>query len=146
MSAVLRLDHVGITVSDLDAASAFFVALGMEVEGRTFLEGDFLDAVIGIDGARTEILVLRTPDRGPGVELATFVRPDHRSGSSTPMATELGLRSLTFEVDDVRAVVEQLARDGYGLIGSIGEHEHAWRMASVRGPEGVIVSLAERLA
>lgn len=145
MSRIRRFDHVGITVTDLDTVSAFFVALGLEVEGRTFLEGEFLDTVIGIPGARTEILLLRAPDGGAGVELASFIRPDHQPGSPAAMATELGLRSMAFEVDDLRAIVERLANDGYGLIGGIGEYEHAWRMASVRGPEGIIVSLAERI-
>jgi catechol 2,3-dioxygenase-like lactoylglutathione lyase family enzyme len=132
-------------VADLDTASAFFVQLGLEVEGRTFLEGDFLDTVIGIPDARTEIVLLRAPDGGAGVELATFIRPDHQPGSPAAKATELGLRSVAFEVDDLQAIVEGLAEEGYGLVGGIGEYEHAWRMASVRGPEGIIVSLAERI-
>jgi catechol 2,3-dioxygenase-like lactoylglutathione lyase family enzyme len=145
MARVRRLDHVGITVADLDTASAFFVRLGLEVEGRTFLEGAFLDTVIGIPDARTEIVLLRTPDGGATVELASFVRPDHGPGQPTAPATELGLRSVAFEVEDLPALVERLAEDGYGLVGGIGEHEHAWRMASVRGPEGIVVSLAERI-
>jgi catechol 2,3-dioxygenase-like lactoylglutathione lyase family enzyme len=145
MSRIRRFDHVGITVADIDTVSAFFVQLGLEVEGRTFLEGDFLDTVIGIPDARTEIVLLRAPDGGAGVELASFIRPDHEPGSPAAMATELGLRSVAFEVDDLHAIVERLAKDGYGLVGGIGEYERAWRMASVRGPEGIIVSLAERI-
>ncbi|MGZ6869586.1 MAG: VOC family protein [Frankiaceae bacterium] len=145
MSRIRRFDHVGITVADLDAVSAFFVQLGLEVEGRTFLEGDFLDTVIGIPDARTEIVLLRAPDGGAGLELARFIRPDHEPGSPAAMATELGLRSVAFEVDDLQAIVDRLAADGYGLVGGIGEYEHTWRMASVRGPEGIIVSLAERI-
>jgi catechol 2,3-dioxygenase-like lactoylglutathione lyase family enzyme len=145
MSRIRRFDHVGITVADLDTVCAFFVQLGLEVEGRTFLEGDFLDTVIGIRDARTEIVLLRAPDGGAGLELASFIRPDHEPGSPAAMATELGLRSVAFEVDDLPAIVEQLAKEGYGLVGGIGEYEHAWRMASVRGPEGIIVSLAERI-
>jgi catechol 2,3-dioxygenase-like lactoylglutathione lyase family enzyme len=145
MAHIRRFDHVGITVADLDAVSAFFVALGLEVEGRTFLEGEFLDTVVGIADARTEMVMLRAPDGGAGVELATFIRPDHQPGSPAAMSTELGLRSVAFEVDDLQAVVERLAQDGYGLVGGVGEYEDAWRMASVRGPEGIIVSLAERI-
>lgn len=145
MSRIRWFDHVGITVADLDTVAAFFVALGLEVEGRTCLEGEFLETVIGIPGARTEILVLRAPDGGSGVELASFIRPDHQPGSPAAMATELGLRSIAFEVDDLQAIVERLAKDGYGLIGGIGDYEHAWRMASVRGPEGIIVSVAQRI-
>jgi catechol 2,3-dioxygenase-like lactoylglutathione lyase family enzyme len=145
MAGIRRLDHVGITVEDLDRAAAFFVALGLEVEGRTFLEGAFLDAVVGMHDARTEILLLRAPDGGAGVELATFLRPDNEPGAPAAASNVLGLRSIAFEVDDVRALVDQLAEDGYGLVGSIGEHEGVWLMASVRGPEGIIVSLAERV-
>ncbi|MCW2501399.1 MAG: glyoxalase [Frankiales bacterium] len=145
MARIRRFDHVGITVADLDAVSAFFVALGLEVEGRMFLEGEFLDTVIGIADARTEMVMLRAPDGGAGVELASFIRPDHQPGSPAAMSTELGLRSVAFEVDDLQAVVERLAQDGYGLVGGVGEYEDAWRMASVRGPEGIIVSLAERI-
>ena len=146
MPRVRRLDHVGITVADLDTVSAFFVQLGLEVEGRTFLEGEFLDTVIGIPGARTEIVLLRAPDGGAAVELASFVRPDHGPGSPAAPATELGLRSIAFEVEDLLGLVARLAADGYGLVGGVGEYEHAWRMASVRGPEGIVVSLAERIA
>lgn len=145
MSRIRRFDHVGITVADLDTVSAFFVALGLESEGRMFLEGEFLDTVIGIPDARTEMVLLRAPDGGAGVELASFIRPDHQPGSPAAMATELGLRSVAFEVDDVHAIVERLSEDGYTLLGGIGEYENAWRMASVRGPEGIIVSLAERI-
>jgi catechol 2,3-dioxygenase-like lactoylglutathione lyase family enzyme len=145
MSHIRRFDHVGITVEDLDMVSAFFVGLGFEVEGRMFLEGEFLDTVIGIADARTEMVMLRPPDGGAGLELATFIRPDNEPGSPAAMANELGLRSVAFEVDDLEAVIEKLAMDGYGLVGGVGEYEHVWRMASVRGPEGIIVSFAERV-
>jgi catechol 2,3-dioxygenase-like lactoylglutathione lyase family enzyme len=142
---IKRMDHVGITVTDLDTVSAFFVELGYEVEGRMFLEGEFLDTVIGIPDSRTEMIMLRPPDGGPGLELATFIRPESEPGSPDAMANELGLRSVAFEVNDLQEIVERLAKDGYGLVGGIGEYEHVWRMASVRGPEGIIVSLAERI-
>src|SRR5690242_3895869 len=145
MSQVRRFDHVGITVADLDVVTAFFVALGLEVEGRTFVEGEFIDTVCGIPDSRTEIVMLRPPAGGTAVELSSFVRPDHEPGLPTAMANELGLRSLAFEVDDLQAAVDQLAADGYGLVGGVGQYENAWRMAYVRGPEGIIVALAERL-
>jgi catechol 2,3-dioxygenase-like lactoylglutathione lyase family enzyme len=140
-----RFDHVGITVADLDTVSTFFVELGFEVEGRTFLEGEFLDTVIGMSDSRTELLTLRPPDGGARLELARFIRPDHEPGLRAPMANELGLRSLAFEVEDLEAIIDRLAKDGYGLVGGVGDYEHVWRMASVRGPEGIIVSLAERI-
>jgi catechol 2,3-dioxygenase-like lactoylglutathione lyase family enzyme len=145
MARIRRFDHVGITVEDLDTVSAFFVELGFEVDGRTFLEGEFLDTVIGIPDSRTELLMLRPPDGGTRLELASFIRPRHAPGSPAALANELGLRSVALEVDDLNAIIERLAKDGYGLVGGIGEYEQAWRMASVRGPEGIIVSLAERI-
>ena len=145
MSHIRRFDHVGITVADLDAATAFFVGLGLEVMGRTFVEGDFLDTVIGIPSSRTQIVMLRPPDGGTTLELSSFERPDHEPGSASAMATELGLRNIAFEVDDVQAVVDQLATDGYTLVGGIGQYERTWRMAYVRGPEGIIVSLAQQI-
>jgi catechol 2,3-dioxygenase-like lactoylglutathione lyase family enzyme len=145
MSHVRRFDHVGITVADLEAATEFFVALGLEVEGRTFVEGEFLDTVSGIPGSRTEIVMLRPPDDGTRLELARFVRPDSVPGSPMAMANEVGLRSVAFEVEDIQGAIDQAAAAGYGLVGGIGEYERTWRMAYVRGPEGIIVALAEHL-
>jgi catechol 2,3-dioxygenase-like lactoylglutathione lyase family enzyme len=145
MSHVKHFDHVGITVDDLDLVTAFFVGLGLELEGRTFVEGEFLDTVCGIPDSRTEVVMLRPPGGGSMIELSTFIRPDHAPGSPLAMANELGLRNVCFEVDDLPAVVDGLAADGYGLVGGIGEYENIWRMAYVRGPEGIIVSLAERI-
>jgi catechol 2,3-dioxygenase-like lactoylglutathione lyase family enzyme len=145
MAQVRRFDHVGITVADLDTVTAFFVGLGLEVEGRMFLEGEFLDTVSGIPDSRTEIVMLRPPDGGTGLELGSFVRPDHEPGSPAAMANELGIRNVSFEVEDLQAAVDRLASDGYGLVGGIGQYGHVWRMAYVRGPEGIIVSLAERI-
>ena len=145
MSGIRRFDHVGITVADLDTVTAFFVGLGFEVEGRMFVEGEFVDTVIGIPNSRTEIVMLRPPDGGTGLELSSFIRPNHEPGSPDAMANELGLRNVGFEVDNLQAVVDRLGADGYGLVGGIGQYEHMWRMAHVRGPEGIIVSLAQRI-
>lgn len=145
MSHIRKFDHVGITVADLDLVTDFFVALGLEVEGRAFMEGEFLDTVCGIPNARTEVVMLLTPDGGAKLELGKFIRPDHQPGSPEAMSTELGLRNVCFEVEDLPGIVDRLAKDGYGLVGGVGEHEGMWRMAYVRGPEGIIVALAERL-
>jgi catechol 2,3-dioxygenase-like lactoylglutathione lyase family enzyme len=141
----IRFDHVGITVADLDTVTAFFVGLGLEIEGRMFMEGEFVDTVIGIPNSRSEIVMLRPPDGGTGLELSSFTRPDHEPGSPDAMSTELGLRNISFEVDDLEAVVGRLAADGYGLVGGVGQYEDIWRMAYVRGPEGIIVALAQRI-
>ena len=145
MSPNPHFDHVGITVRDLDTVTAFFAGLGFETEGRTVLEGEFLDTVIGIPNSRTEIVMLRPPDGGTGLELSSFIRPNHEPGSPDPMPNELGLRNVTFEVDDLQAILDRLAADGYHLVGGVGQYEGIWRMAAVRGPEGLIVNLAQRI-
>jgi catechol 2,3-dioxygenase-like lactoylglutathione lyase family enzyme len=145
VSPIRRFDHVGITVRDLDRVTAFFAGLGFEIEGRTVLEGEFLDTVVGIPDSRTEVVMLRPPDGGTGLELSRFIRPDHVPGSPDPMPNELGLRNVTFEVDDLQAILDRLAADGYRPVGGVGQYEGIWRMASVRGPEGFIVNLAQRV-
>jgi catechol 2,3-dioxygenase-like lactoylglutathione lyase family enzyme len=145
MAHLKRLDHIGITVRDLDHVTEFFVGLGLQVEGRTFVEGDFIDTVIGIPGSRTEIVMLNTPGGGSSIELSSFVRPDPLPLSPAAMANEPGLRSVAFEVEDLTGLVDRLVTDGYGLVGGIGEYEGIWRMAYVRGPEGILVALAERI-
>ena len=135
MSHVRRFDHVGITVADLNTVTAFFVGLGLEVEGtRMFVEGEFLDTVIGIPDSRTEIVMLRPPDGSTRLELSSFVRPAHQPGSPAAMANELGLRNVAFEVDDLQAAVDGLAADGYGLVGDIGQYgtSGAWPTCAVR--------------
>jgi catechol 2,3-dioxygenase-like lactoylglutathione lyase family enzyme len=138
---VRRFDHVGITVADLPAATAFFVGLGLEVEGTGSVEGEFVETVCGIPGAICEIAMLRPPDGGSRLELASFVTPDHVTGSPAAMANELGLRNVSFEVADLDAALGAVVADGYGLVGGIGEYEGSVRMAYVRGPDGIIVSL-----
>src|SRR5438034_5731401 len=119
MSQIRRFDHVGITVAYLDTATAFFVGLGFEIEGRMVMEGEFVDTVIGIPDSRSEIAMLRAPDGGTGLELSSFSRPDHQPGSPGAMSTELGLRNVAFVVDDLQAVLDRLAADGYGLVGGV---------------------------
>jgi catechol 2,3-dioxygenase-like lactoylglutathione lyase family enzyme len=145
MSGITRFDHVGITVADLDTAAAFFVGLGFEIEGRMAMEGEFVDTVIGIPNSRSEIVMLRLPNAGTGLELSSFVQPNHEPGSPNAMSTELGLRNVMFEVTDLDAIVARLSADGYRLVGRIGQYEDMWRMVYVRGPDGIIVALAERI-
>lgn len=145
ISPIRRFDHVGITVRDLDAVTDFFVGLGFEIEGRMPMEGEFVDTVIGIPDSRSEIVMLRPPDGGTGLELSSFIHPEHEPGSPNAMSNELGLRNVAFQVDDLQAILDRLAADGYRLVGGVGQYEQMWRMAYVRGPEGIIVSLAQRI-
>ena len=117
MAHVQRFDHIGITVADLESATAFFVGLGLELEGTGSVEGEFVETVCGIPGAKCEIAMLRPPGEGSRLELSSFVTPDHPPGSTAPMANELGLRNVSFEVGNLEAAVHELAMDGYGLVG-----------------------------
>jgi len=145
VAGIKRFDHVGITVSDIDIVIAFFVGLGFELEGRMLMEGEFVDTVIGIQDSRSEIATLRLPGGETKLELSRFIEPEHGPGLPDAMANDLGLRNLTFEVDDLQSIVERLASDGYRLVGQVGHYEAMWRSAYVRGPDGVIVHLAERI-
>ena len=145
MAHIRRFDHVGITVADLDAVTAFFVRLGLEVEGTGSVRGEFVETVCGIPGAHCRIVMLRPPGEGSRLELSSFITPEHVPGSPAAMANELGLRNVSFEVEDLQAAINAVAADGYGLVGGIGEYEKSVRMAYVRGPEGIIVSLFEQL-
>ncbi|MEA2518611.1 MAG: hypothetical protein QOF49_691, partial [Chloroflexota bacterium] len=109
------------------------------------MEGEFVDTVIGIPSSHSEIVTLRLPDGGTALELSSFTSPGHEPGSPAAMSTELGIRNICFEVDDVLAIAERLAGDGYGLVGGVGQLEDLWRMTYVRGPDGIIVALAQRL-
>ncbi len=143
--SVHGFDHVGITVSDLDAATEFFVALGLEVEGRALIEGEFIETVCGIPGARSEIVMLRPPGGGTGIELGRFLSPGTTPGNPTAMSTELGIRNVCLQVDDVRGAVDRAAALGYGLVGGVGEYEGAWTMAYLRGPDGIVVAVAAQI-
>jgi catechol 2,3-dioxygenase-like lactoylglutathione lyase family enzyme len=144
MTHITRFDHVGVTVADLDRATAFFVGLGLEVEGTGSVAGEFIEDVCAIPGAHCNIVMLRSPD-GARLELSSFVTPDNLPGSPAALANEVGLRNVSFEVGDLQAAVDAVAAEGYGLVGRIGEYEGAVRMAYLRGPEGIVVSLFEQL-
>ena len=140
------MDHVGIVVDDLDAAKAFFVELGMEVEGEQPVEGPWVDRVSGLDGVRVDIAMLRTPDGHGKLELTKFhhpavisPQPEHALGNT------LGLRSVMFLVDDVEATVTRLRAHGGELIGTVEQFDVGYRLCYLRGPAGIIVALGEEL-
>ena len=141
-----RLDHVVVVVDDLDAAKAFFVELGLELEGAMPMEGDWVDRVNGLDSVRVEIAMMRTPDGNGKVELTKFLSPPLVSAepANAPPNT-LGLRSIMFAVDDLDDVVTRVRAHGADLIGEIAQYENQYRLCYVRGPGGIIVALAEEL-
>ncbi|MEU4554644.1 catechol 2,3-dioxygenase-like lactoylglutathione lyase family enzyme [Micromonospora violae] len=144
--AIQRMDNVLIVVEDLDAVIAFFVELGMEVEGRGPVEGRWVERVIGIDDVRQEVAMLRTPDGHGKVELAMFHRPAAiRTEPKDAPANTLGIRRIMFAVDDIDDVITRLRGRGAELVGEVQRYEDIFRLCYVRGPEGIVVGLAEQL-
>ena len=141
-----RMDNVLIVVEDLEAATAFFTELGMELEGETQVEGPWVDTVVGLDGVRADIAMLRTPDGHGRVELTRFHSPPAvRVGQEDAPANALGLRRIMFAVEDLDDVVARLRARGAELLRDIAQYEDLYRLCFVRGPEGIIIGLAERL-
>ena len=144
--ALKRMDNVLIVVEDLEAAKAFFVELGMELEGQTLVEGPAVDATVGLDGVRADIAMLRTPDGHGRVELTTFHTPPAvRSEPQSAPANTLGIRRIMFAVDDLHDVVARLRTHDAELVGEIAQYEDKYRLCFMRGPEGIIIGLAEEL-
>jgi catechol 2,3-dioxygenase-like lactoylglutathione lyase family enzyme len=141
----IRMDHVSVVVDDLEAAKAFFVELGLEVEGEAPLEGPSVDQLNAIEGVRTDIAMLRTPDGHGRLELTKFHNPTAVSAGRESTPNTLGLRSIMFEVDDLDAAIARLRTHGGDLIGEVAQHENTYRLCYVRGPAGIIVALAEQL-
>lgn len=142
---IQRMDHVGIVVDDLAAATAFFVELGLEVLGEMPVEGEWVDRVVGLEGIRVDIAMLETPDGHGRLELVKFHAPSSRSGDRHAPANTQGIRHLAFAVDDIDAVVAGLRARGSELVGEVQNYEDIYRLCYVRGPEGIIVELAERI-
>jgi catechol 2,3-dioxygenase-like lactoylglutathione lyase family enzyme len=141
-----RMDHVGIVVDDLDAATAFFTELGMELEGAMPVEGSWVDAVVGLDDVRVDIAMMRTPDGHGRLELTRFRNPAAIKADPDPAPPNaLGIRRIMFAVDDVDDVVARLRTHGGELVGEVARYEDSYRLCYVRGPAGIIVALAEEL-
>ncbi len=140
-----RMDNVGIVVDDLKAAIAFFVELGLELEGEATVEGQWVDRVVGLDGVRNDIAMMRTPDGHGRLELTKFHTPTAVSAEPNVPANTLGIRRIMFAVDDIDDVVARLRAHGAELMGEVVQYEDTYRLCYIRGPEGIIVALAEQL-
>jgi catechol 2,3-dioxygenase-like lactoylglutathione lyase family enzyme len=144
---IQRMDNVLIVVEDLETAKAFFGELGMELEGETEVEGPWVDSVVGLDGVRADIAMLRTPDGHGRVELTRFHTPPAvRAEPENAPANALGLRRIMFTVDDLDDVVARLRTHGAELLREIAQYEDLYRLCFMRGPEGIIIGLAEQLS
>ena len=143
---IQRMDHVGVVVDDLEAAISFFVELGMELEGEAPIEGPWVDRVNGLDGVRVDIAMMRTPDGHGRLELTKFHTPTAVSAEpANAPGNTLGLRTIMFAVDDIDATVAGLRARGAELVGEVAQYQDSYRLCYARGPEGIIVALAEEL-
>ena len=141
-----RMDNVLIVVEDLEAAKAFFIELGMVLEGQTVVEGPAVDSTVGLTGVRADIAMMRTPDGHGRVELSRFHTPPAiRAEPEDAPANALGMRRIMFSVDDVDDVVARLRTHDAELVGEIAQYEDIYRVCFVRGPEGIIIGLSEQL-
>jgi catechol 2,3-dioxygenase-like lactoylglutathione lyase family enzyme len=141
-----RMDNVGIVVDDLEAATAFFVELGLKLEGEAAVEGRWVDRVVGLDGVRVDIAMMRTPDGHGRLELTRFHTPTAVSAEPNAPANTLGIRRIMFAVDDIEDVLARLHAHGAELVGEVAQYENSYRLCYVRGPEGIIIALAEQLS
>jgi len=142
----MRMDNVLIVVDDLEGAKAFFAELGMQLEGEMPLEGRWVDRVVGLENVRCEIATMRTPDGHGRVELSKFHAPAAlRAEPKNAPVNTLGIRRIMFAVDDVDDVLARLRAHGAELVGEVAQYEDKYRLCFIRGPEGIIVGLAEQL-
>jgi catechol 2,3-dioxygenase-like lactoylglutathione lyase family enzyme len=139
------MDHVGIVVDDLAAATEFFAELGLELHGEGAVEGRAVDRVVGLDGVRTQLAMMQTPDGNGRLELVKFHSPPSQGDDGHAPANARGIRHITFAVEDIDAVVARLRARGGELVGEVENYEDTYLLCYIRGPEGIIVELAERL-
>ena len=142
---MLRLDHVGVVVDDLDAVAAFFCNLGFERDGGTLVEGEFVDKINGLDGVRAEIVMVRAPDGSGKLELVKYHAPADDEGVHHLPANRLGFRHIAIEVSNLDTAVDELRDNGFDTVGEVCDYEDVYRLCYVRGPEGLIVELAEQI-
>ena len=140
-----RIDHVGIIVNDLPAAKAFFLDFGLEMQGEGKVEGEWVDRVVGLHDVKAACVMLRTPDGEANIELVKFYMPSDEKGMPRPLANTLGIRHIAFAVEDIEAVVAKLKKKGAELFGEIQNYENTYKLCYVRGPEGIILELAEKI-
>ncbi|HLX68974.1 MAG TPA: VOC family protein [Verrucomicrobiae bacterium] len=139
------MDNVGIVVEDLKSTIAFFVELGLELEGEATVEGQWVDRILGLHGVRSDIVRMRTPDGHSRLELNRFQKPTAISTEPNIPVNTLGIHRIMFAVTDIDDVVARLKKHGAELIGEIVQYEHLYRLCYLRGPEGIMVALAEEL-
>jgi catechol 2,3-dioxygenase-like lactoylglutathione lyase family enzyme len=143
--ALKRMEHVGIVIDDLAAATEFFVELGLVLQGEGFVEGRSVDRVVGLEGVRTEVAMMQAPDGNGRLELVKFHSPSNQGDNRHARANTPGIRHHAFAVEDIDAVVAGLRARGAELVGELERYEDSYRLCYVRGPEGIIIELAEQV-
>ncbi|MEX2458709.1 MAG: VOC family protein [Actinomycetota bacterium] len=143
---IQRMDNIGIVVDDLAAAIAFFVELGLELEGEATVEGPLVDRIVGLVGVRSDVAMMRTPDGHGRLELSKFHTPPATTAQPNAPVNTLGMGRIMFAVDDIDAVVASLRARGTELVGEVVQYEDKYRLCYLRGPEGVLIALAEQLS
>ncbi len=144
-SKLLQMHNVGIVVDDLKAAIAFFAELGLELEGEMTVEGQWVDRIVGLNGVRSDIAMMRTPDGHNRLELTKFQKPTATSGEPNAPVNTLGIRRIMFAVENIKDVLTRLQAHGAELVGEVVQYEDIYLLCYVRGPEGILVALAEPL-
>ncbi|MGH3071292.1 MAG: VOC family protein [Gaiellaceae bacterium] len=142
---IQRMEHVGVVVDDLAAAKAFFVGLGLELQGEGQVEGGWVDRVVGLEGVRVEYAMMETPDGHGGLELIQFHTPSAQGGDPQAPANTRGIRHIAFAVEDIDAAAASVRTLGGELVGEVESYEDIYRLCYVRGPGGIIVELAEKI-
>lgn len=142
---IQRMEHVGIVVDDLAAATKFFLELGLELQAEVPVEGRWVDRIVGLDGVRADIAMLQTPDGHGRLELTKYHAPSSPSGDRQAPANTPGIRHVSFAVQDIESVVAGLRARGFSLVGELERYQDSYLLCYVRGPEGIIVELAERI-
>jgi catechol 2,3-dioxygenase-like lactoylglutathione lyase family enzyme len=142
---IRHVDHIGINVEDLAVAKEFFTDLGFTVVGQMVMEGELLDRVTGLKNAKDDLVMLQAPDKQLNIELVKYHRPKDTNGIQQSAANTLGLRHLCFEVEGLDEILASLQQKGHQLVGEVQNYENVWKLCYVRGPEGIIIELAERL-
>jgi catechol 2,3-dioxygenase-like lactoylglutathione lyase family enzyme len=143
--AVQRMEHIGVVVDDLAAATEFFVGLGLELKGEASVEGPLVDRINGLEGVKADVAMLEAPDGGTQLELAKYHSPPGPGGDGKPPPNTPGIRHILFVVDDIEAALAGLQAHGGELVGELVNYEDAYMLCYVRGPAGIIVELAEEL-
>jgi len=142
---IQRMEHVGIVVDDLAAATAFFVELGLVLQGEAPVEGRWVDRIVGLEGVRADTAMMHTPDGNGRLELVKFHSPSNEGDNGHEPANTPGLRHVAFAVEDIDAVVARLRAHGAELVGELERYEDSYRLCYVRGPAGIIIELAEQI-